>query len=270
MQVKHTPANSCTRKFFDDRRLMSKRKCLLCVLASDELFGAGIPEFGSTRPAAFYAYILKFRKLPPEGMKAKDMAAAVADNDIEGLGHMTAIARPAPTPMVVDDDEIAGDDIAGDECPGVAPPDPDQDNDYDDDEEDGDPPAMPLPQERERPQPPPEDVEGPRPFVEVQHREADASYPTEIDGVPVQFEPGREDVAYSYHNRLRVSCNNPAHSKPCRKSRSMALQSDKLGPNAAHIFLGCWLAASDLPEIRHRAYRPNMDCQLAYKAQRGL
>ena len=103
-----------------------------------------------------------------------------------------------------------------------------------------------------------------------QHREADASYPTEIDGVPVQFEPGREDVAYSHHNRLRVSCNNPAHSKPCRKSRSMALQSDKLGPNAAHIFLGCWLAASDLPEIQHRAYRANMDCQLAYKAQRGL
>lgn len=75
---------------------------------------------------------------------------------------------------------------------------------------------------------------------------------------------GRHDRDWSYHNRVAVACTNLEH-RNCSRSRSCALEVERLGREAPLCFLGAWLQAAGMPEERHRAYRPSMDAMRAYK-----
>ena len=62
----------------------------------------------------------------------------------------------------------------------------------------------------------------------------------------------------------------PARHEGCGRSRSTALQVDRLGPNAALCFLGSWLRAAPLStEAEHRGFQPDVDMMQAYKEEHG-
>lgn len=91
------------------------------------------------------------------------------------------------------------------------------------------------------------------------------TWPTEILGQRVQHVKGRDDTRWHYHNRLRVCCDNPGHHG-CAKSRSTVLGVPEFGPQAPIIYLGAWLARSDMPRAQHRKYRPDAEAMRAFAA----
>ena len=72
--VNHT-ADPMTKQY-DSKHPTGKRNYFRCVLASEELFNAGVESFKSNRSSAWYAHMLKFTKAPDDKHTAAEAAEA--------------------------------------------------------------------------------------------------------------------------------------------------------------------------------------------------
>ena len=116
---------STSPKIFDNRRPLSKKDCLRCIIVLDDLLAAGIVELRSAKPATYYQYILRFKKLPLDSAKMAELRKEM-DNDCDGEAPQFAVpAVPLPPPVADQDLGIvmmsSGDE--GDD-PGPKPPSP--------------------------------------------------------------------------------------------------------------------------------------------------
>lgn len=246
--VQHT-VNGPTE--FDGRRPTSKRNYFKCVLVGDELFGDGVVGFPSTKSSVWFAYLLKFRKCPPEGMSARAIQKAIGGQEggevFEALADGPAIRLAlAPGPVAEDPGASSDPDIAGDELPVAIV-------------------AAPPPQAEELPLPPPpageEEIAGDLPA------EGPLGWPDFLEGVRIHVVKGRHKDGYSYYDRLQAFCPNPQHPN-CQKSRSTQLQVGEAGPRAAVGFMGRWLRqAHDMTAAEHRRYTPSVAEVRAYLAE---
>lgn len=232
---------------YDNRRLLSKRNYLKCVLCSQDLFNEGIAEFDSKKSATWFAYLLRFRRLPPPSMTAKALREQVGEVDESDLPLVLRTARCPPqaiaeaAPAICDNEDDP--DIAGDDVPqqavGI---------------------QEPLP-----PGPAPEDEGEGEVAGDEPNAAAGLSWPDRLEGAKLSKIAGRSDGTYFYYNRLSVVWTNPDHGHRCRKSRSVMKGADTFGPRVALYFLGAWLRASDRPEEEHRKYEPSVAEMRAYR-----
>ena len=213
-----------------------------CLICSEELFAAGVPEFPSTRSQTWYAYLLRFKAEPPAGMRAKDMKKCITGSPDEAVLPALALAAPAPAapPPVAPVDP----DIAGDELPWP---------DEEEEEEVAGDAAAPLPD----PAPGDAEMAGDEPVAEI-------VWPEFIMGAKVTVVKGRHVGGYNYYDRLSVPCTNPAHVG-CARSRSTALFAGEFGPRAAEFWLGAWLQGADRPMADHRRFEPRRAEITAYR-----
>ena len=116
---------STSPKIFDNRRPLSKKDYLRCIIVLNDLLAAGIVELRSAKPATYYQYILRFKKLPVDSAKMAELRKEM-DNDCDGEAPQFAVpAVPLPPPVADQDLGIvmmsSGDE--GDD-PGPKPPSP--------------------------------------------------------------------------------------------------------------------------------------------------
>lgn len=245
----HTPTSN---KLYDDRRLVSKRSYLKCVLSLGDLFRAGVESVASTKSSAWYDYLLRFRRTPPVGATAKALRAEIAGVEPSevpfALSLVAPLARGHPVALRDEDPDIAGDIVLAEEMAAAVALVPAE---------------HPLQQVVPEPEPladeqPSDDIAGDMPA------NAEVLWPPVLEGARVTKVSGRHRDGYSYYDRLQVTCTNPEH-KRCRKTRSTVLSASELGPKAALCYLGTWLRASHLPEGEHRKYEPPMADMRAYR-----
>ena len=67
------------RLSYDSRRPIPKKSYYKCLLVRAELFGPDVIEFRSDRPKTYFDYLLKFKKLPPEGKSMKELRKLMDD-----------------------------------------------------------------------------------------------------------------------------------------------------------------------------------------------
>jgi hypothetical protein len=237
-------------KVFDGRKRLGKATYFKCVLSSDVIFAAGVDCFGSNKSSTFYAYLLRFRKLPEPKKTAAELQKLI--NDADQPGDFSALDVP-PSSVPPANPNIA--------CLS--------------DEEDGPLVLLSAPSPPPPEQAVPEPIAGPEDAAEmidagvaVAEPIADEHvWPAELHGARLTVEAENLDPGHHYFARLKVQCNNPLHLN-CRKSRSTQLQTEVFGPRAALYYLGAWLAASDKPESEHRGMRPTVAQIRAYLASR--
>ena len=257
---------------YDQRQPMGKKVYYQCLIVQAELFQAGIVEFRSGHPQAYYAYMLKFRRLPPgdrtmkqlqDDMKNKagsdydlllpDLPVPDIQPAITGAASDIEIAweDPPPLPMPESDDPDA-DAISDGPIPpstgGYSPSDggagsveADADGDHISRDSDAGSIAAAA-----------EDM----PSVAVPCSD---EWPSEIGGFTLKRISGRQGGANNFNSRLGVHC-------PCciMKSRSTILLKDKLGEMAPVIYLAVWLQS--MGEPNHRYHKPSIEDMLAYKS----
>ena len=186
-----------TPPVFDDRTPISKKNYFRCVLACEELFAVGI-VFKGVGTRLFYAYLLKYHKLPLLGKTAKELMAWVNNENEEeaGLPILQSLLVEAPKPAIalaIEDDDIAGDDYPEEVLPAVEVE------------------AIPLA--------PCEGGGGGggggRGGVDAEGYETDADlrpvWPEHLVGVRLRVVQGKHDGRYNYHSRLAVDRCNPEH-----------------------------------------------------------
>ena len=252
--------NASSSLIYDNRKPVTKKRYFQCLIICDSLFAAGITEITSGRPQTYYAYILKYRKLPAPGRSMQDLLkeinGAAGDEDFVPLPFVSTVA---PAPVAIDD-EIAAD--IGDTIMEIPPsplaaepeptPDPIRNDDpelepsqnaIEDDEIAGSP-------DESRP-----------PHAVVPHAD---EWPLEIEGVALVRISGRRGGSHSQSARLGATC--PCC---CLRSRSVALLSDTLGRNAALCYLGVWLEKfGSLAPADHRRFVPSLEEMQSYRARK--
>ena len=83
--------------------------------------------------------------------------------------------------------------------------------------------------------------------------------PRFIGGQRVTRVKGRMRGGWSYHDRVAIRCGSPDH-RNCNTSPSLMLQVCHIGIRAAELYLLAWLAQRDKPEAEHRSAVPTR-CQ---------
>ena len=274
-------------KVYDSRLPVTKTRYLQCVISLPVLFGAGINALPSGRPATFYAYVLRFKRLPLPGKSMKDLRKEISESgEGDTVGPLIPILRPGAFVQPIDD-EIAIDeplplpptiaDVAAD-LPPPPPDDPDPDSDP--------PPRSPLPSDDHSVEQPcdlvdvlmpgsdSDDVamtasdialsepEGPEADiadrgVPVAHEEV---WPDRFEGLPLIQQAGSSGGIAAHAPRLGVKCLCCDHYK----SRSVALLVPRFGRNAPLYFLGAWLHRMGSPN--HRGYVPSIEDIAEYAA----
>ena len=237
-------------ELFDDRKPTSKKSYLRCVIASAELFEAGVPEFSSLQTNAFFEYLLKHRRLPPPNLSAKQLRLLMKEDAIDMPSPLSLDCHTADPPVALPkltDPDIACDVDVGDKVDvvmsetgivGSA-------DDMKSHEADADAVAAEAP-------------EAPSSAVE---------WPLEVEGVRCYFKKAKHDGGWSYHDRLLVKC--PFH-EGCARSRSTALQVSTFGQKAAVYYLGVWVRAAWMPVGEHRAFQPDAESMRAYMREHEL
>jgi hypothetical protein len=218
---------------YDNRKLVSKRAYLQCVLSLRELFAAGARPFQSNAPAAFYHLMLKSPDLAIEGLSAAECSARLNLTIGDAPRRMLALEVCAPArvdvPCILD---VAGDSESEGqlEVAHVVAP------------------VAPLA------------------IIDaavVGDVVGDSGSDGELDLIPVMI--SGQVVAREVHRNLdgsvqaegiRVKCPNPCHNGHS-KYRSLRLDQDLFGRRAAEFYLKAWIAeAHTLDERDHRVHRP--------------
>lgn len=244
---------------FDNRNPLTKKSYFKCLLVRADLFAAGIVEFRSGQPKTFYDYILRYRKLPPDGKSMRALRKELDSDDMVPDAFSAPIAVVA-VPVPVHDDDIAIDEPIPvpiplplpDRAPSPVPSPPSPDPA---------PIAAPLPPE---PDVAPDDEEG------EAHGAAghalvrdDVEWPHILEGCKLYTVAGRTGDR-SYHPRLGTKCTCCGTTK----TRSTQLKVEELGPKAALAFLGSWLQkAGTMPPAQHKLHAPSMADMREYKAR---
>ena len=216
--------STSTSKEFDGRQRVSKSQYFRCVLASGDLFAAGITSFKSNHSQTFYAYLMRFKKLPDPKQTAAQLQKLINDADTDEPCCTELSVRPPaaapPDPSIAWVDDTYDEQLAALPAPEPAVPEPVEDLDA----------AAAIEQAV---------------IADLEDHDLAPEWPTHLDGVRLTVESENVDPAHHYHARLKIRCNNPEHLL-CTKSRSTALQTEVFGINAPLYYLGAWLAASDM------------------------
>ena len=239
-KVSHWPKGG---KFFDSRNLHGQRKYLQCVLSSTWVFSKGQKQFDSGRSQAYYAAVLTHPGEVDPKSSAKQCRELLALGD-------SALALPPPPPKAVAAIRPALLDIDGDEGATALPAKP----------------SAPLP------------------VGDVDHDEGDvkstsSSSPSgsssrssarSISGDSASIDEPNvpklilgQRVRVEAHQRtgdrgIRVTC--PVHGARCRSFRSLTVDLERYGPNAATLFLSAWIKAATDGGMNfddHRRHRPS-------------
>lgn len=265
---------------FDNRNPLSSRRYMQCLLVIDQLYASGIPELKSGKPQTYYAYVLKFRRLP-DGRPMKDLQQEI--NQHAGANEFDmgpqlppslpiAPIRPPPLDAAVLEEIAAGDDdilvpfpISADavadepvlpSSPEYAPTEGDA-PESDPSEGDAPPQAAAMSESGSEGDSIAASDHGGEVIVPVP-----SEWPSHIDGFELKLLTGRAGSHHNRSTRLGVHC----YCCDLFKTRSTALQTDTLGPKAALWFLGAWL---DRVGPGHRDFKPTLaDCQ-AYARRHG-
>ena len=257
---------------YDDRQPMAKRSYYQCLVVHDEFFQAGIIEFRSGHPQTYYAYMLKYRRLPPDDKTMKQL---------QDYMNKTAQSEPLlpalPVPDLAQPAAIAeadsSDEIAWDEPPAALPQ---ADDHYDPDlgsspsyaPSDGDVPPSVSDEAKSdavdiiTSQASPDSDDSIAAEVDIVPSVVVAcsdQWPSEVGGISLRRISGRTGGTNNFNTRLGVDC-------PCciMKSRSTILLIGELGEMAPVIYLGAWLQAMGSPN--HRDHKPSMADMLAFKS----
>lgn len=224
------------RRVYDTRGVTAKRAYLQSILALSDLLQAGIKSFPSGQSNAYYVLMLQTRQQVPTGLAASEykrqlaIAAGGGRDDLDALALRPQLATAPPAAPAALEDAADDSSIVGSGPPGKlveAPPVMDSEN-----EDDGES----------------DEVFGSSSVAIVQ-------MPSEVLGQRLHKVKGKSTGGWSYHDRLSVSCRNPAHDG-CSKSRSLELGKAEFGALAPMFYLGAWLKCSDMPKERHRGYKP--------------
>ena len=239
--------STSTSKEFDGRKRVSKSQYFRCVLASGDLFAAGITSFKSNHSQTFYAYLMRFKKLPDPKQTAAQLQKLINDADTDEPCCTELSVRPPaaapPDPSIAWVDDTDDEQLAALPAPEPAVPEPVEDLDA----------AAAIEQAV---------------IADLQDHDLAPEWPTHLDGVRLTVESENVDPAHHYHARLKIRCNNPEHLL-CTKSRSTALQTEVFGINAPLYYLGAWLAASDMREADHKRHKPTVAAIRAYIASKS-
>ena len=211
------------------------------MLSSEELL-LNVEEFKSGLADTWYAFLLKFRKLPPPGKNMKELRQILGDSDgsMDCLVALDGPTVPAgPAVLAVLDPDIACDDADEICVPAIAA---DIAADIAVDGEEAAPPAPPA-----SPAAIADDGEEDGPVCE---------WPATLGGVNLRVVKAKRDSSHHYFSRLAVTCSNPGHPL-CNRSRSTELQVGTYGRLAAVYYLGSWLEANHLSQAEHKAYQPS-------------
>ena len=236
--------SSSASKVFDGRKRVSRGNYFRCVVASEGLFAAGVPSFKSNQSNAFYAYLMRFKKLPDPKQTAAQLQKLInaADTDEPPLADLVVLpSLPAPSnpnfAWVDEDDELLP-------LPGPGPA---------------------VPAAAEVP-----DAVAAIESASIAALEDDSvpEWPAYLDGARLTVEAENLDPTHHYFARLKVRCNNPEHLN-CGKSRSTNMQCEVFGSKAALYYLGAWLAKSNMPESDHKKCRPTVADIRSYIAASG-
>ncbi len=199
------------------------RRCLIIIA---DIFSAGVCTFKSNHSGTWFAYLLRFKAVPPDRLKATELQTLI-----------DAVAVTAPVPDALNGSAIMpvrlaaaiDPDIAGDDLVLAPVAEPNAETDVEDDDTAEPPVAEPL---------------DAAPFADVAGDDAppEHDWPDVLEGVKLKRVAGRCDGTWSYHARLAVVCPNPEHRR-CSKSRSTELMVGTFGVDAP-IFFGCMVAGS--------------------------
>lgn len=259
-------------RFYDCRRLQSRRAYLQCVLHAQALAAKGVLEFHSAGTASYFEALLRGKQAVRPGLPALEYKRqlAIDEGDVLALASLDAKAKkgrrkrsgPAPLPEMVvppqpqpiadggssDDGSVVGGSVGpplddgvvgaagGAGIAGAA-------------SDEGGASIVGGAMSEAR--------------THRQHELPEGVLDT-IAGSRVRFVPGRTTQSHTYADRLSVRCTNAAHPA-CAKSRSMALLRTKFGLRSAEAFLGAWLAkAESMTSADHAKYVPKVPDMEAY------
>ena len=251
---------------YDCRKPMSKKCYLQCLIVSAQLYEKGV-TFKSGRPSTYYAYILKFRRVPSNNQSMAVLRKAIQDadgvSDDEWL-HVPAPALAAPPrPPLADDDDIAWDEPMPEPIAAEPAPIPDpivagdalepreiavHDNDDGDEGDGSDSVAADLPP-------------APGAVVPVP---LEGDWPSTLEGIELKRFKGRRGGQHGFAARLGAEC-------PCcrLRSRSVMMLTAELGRQAPLCYLGAWLEQfGRLDPLVHRDWIPSLDDMKSYKARK--
>lgn len=243
-------------RVFDRRRVVSKRAYLQCVISRDELAIAGVNEFSSVAPQAFYELLLRSKTPIPEGLSAKEYRRRLAlmDGDqvaLASLDRETVLASaPAPRqPQAAKrarDWSVAGSSSSERAVGGAG------------DADEGSSSSSSSSGSSS-------DSSGSTPAAVAGGEEENDGFPLTIGGQTLQRVKGRHDHKWSYCDRLALSCNNLEHPR-CTRGRSIALGTTEFGRLAPIYYLGAWLRMSHLSADAHKRYRPDAEAMREFAA----
>jgi hypothetical protein len=238
-------------KLMDVRDAVSKRAYFQCLLKLETLLGQEVTNFKSGLANGYYMLMLKTGAQAPPNLKAieykqrlaaltmgpaQGLPAWLEDNIKKPLRKKRAIADAACAGDSDDDNEIACDDgivaqvviqnAAAVQALAIA----NAEDLLADDEIEGD-------------------------GGDGGHGDAPLdNIPKVVYGHPCRFIKGKHDGGWNYHDRLSVVCRLHAN---CSMSRSIALDVEVFGADAAQQYLGTWLHMADqMPAERHKSFKP--------------
>ena len=235
----HTPLSG---SMYDSRHRSKKRCYFQCLLAGEEIWRSGAPEFRSNQPQWFFKLLLAGKYQPTLSVAANQKLLRSIKSD--ALPKLQHLQRQAPNPRirisrlerVVVDPAAGHDDIIGDADTAS------EASHHEDHEIAPDVHVAGLEPALEMPPPIPEQIEG-----------------QAVLYLPVWTNP-------EHPGGLRVSC--PRHVG-CSKYRSLLMWSDEYGSGvaAATAYLGRWVtSAGSMTVDQHRQYKPTLAETRAYSA----
>lgn len=226
-----------SKKQYDCRQLPRQRRYLQCLLLLPTLLKAGVVGFPSGLSAAWYELLARVQKQMPANLSAKECKRQLGL--LQGGPDLLTLALQSRQPTLpaakkprLDPPRVATDpDIVGDDAPTGAPA------------------HVAGPSGMVAGEPSDDEFAADVPADEVVQ-----AFPATIMDCQVRRVPGVHRAHWNYNDRLAVQC--PAHGT-CSRSRSVELDANIWGAQAAALYLGTWLhAANRMSAEEHRAYRP--------------
>lgn len=249
------------KREYDQRQQSLKRHYLMAVLASSDLFQAGVCEFNSSQSDAWYRYLLKFKQQPPPKMSAAELKNETEQGAEVQLPSLAKAVAPLPRSKTR---STSGPALLGDRAAPalLAHPSSSHAGGWG-------PQESVAPGGKDEAQGPMGalgDTQGdPDIAIDMPAATAVADPPEFLEGVKVHNIGARYDLKWSYHSRISVRCKHPGH-RDCSRSRSLALDVEVIGERAAYWWLGAWLrGAEGRSQQEHREYKPTLDEVRSYR-----
>ena len=226
---------------------------LQCVLSQAALFRKGAPPFRSGLHQAYYKLLLRSPSKARAGLTSTQCRAILREEDgVAAIEAHDLVEAPAPKRLR----QEAPDEFAGDSPPPLeGPPAPEAENSSsctsDSSSSSNSSSSTTSESSGEQPQGEGDGFAGAN---DANDDDEAPLWPAEILGARVAVK-WRMDGCCG----LFVKCTVPAHGK-CSRYRSVVLDTEDLGPNAAVYYLSTWLAGGGSRDAAaHREWRPTKE-----------